>query len=119
LKQQRTPILFVIAVLAAWSAAAVAFCYHHGWILYYGDAESHLNTARRILDSALDLFRQAGFDTRLVHPFTTKQYRQPADPQNKTDDTDLAAIFRAATHGCCPRDVARKKPGRYRSGSRS
>ena len=44
-------------------------------------------------------FRQAGFDTRLVHPFTSKQYRQPADPDNKTDDTDLAAIWRAATHG--------------------
>lgn len=44
-------------------------------------------------------FRQAGFETRLVHPFTTKQYRQPADPGNKTDDTDLAAIVRATTHG--------------------
>jgi transposase len=44
-------------------------------------------------------FRQAGFDTRLVHPLTSKQYRQPADPDNKTDDTDLAAIWRAATHG--------------------
>jgi hypothetical protein len=29
----------------------VAFVYRHGWILYYGDAESHLNTARRIIDS--------------------------------------------------------------------
>jgi transposase len=44
-------------------------------------------------------FRQAGFETRLVHPFTSQQYRQPADPGNKTDDTDLAAIFRATTHG--------------------
>jgi transposase len=44
-------------------------------------------------------FRQAGFETRLVHPFTTKQYRQPANPGDKTDDTDLAAIFRATTHG--------------------
>lgn len=44
-------------------------------------------------------FRAAGFETRLVHPFTSKQYRQPADPDYKTDDTDLAAIFRAATHG--------------------
>ena len=44
-------------------------------------------------------FRQAGFETRLVHPLTSKQYRQPADPGNKTDDTDLAAIFRATTHG--------------------
>src|SRR5439155_2102345 len=32
-------------------------------------------------------FRHAGFDTRLVHPFTSKQYRQPANPGNKTDDT--------------------------------
>jgi transposase len=44
-------------------------------------------------------FREAGFETRLVHPFTSKQYRQPADPGNKTDDTDLAAICRATTHG--------------------
>ena len=43
--------------------------------------------------------RAAGFETRLVHPLTSKQYRQPADPDNKTDDTDLAAIFRAGTHG--------------------
>jgi transposase len=50
-------------------------------------------------------FRQAGYDTRLVHPFTTQQYRQPADPGNKTDDTDRAALFRATTHGfglCAP-----------------
>lgn len=44
-------------------------------------------------------FKEAGFDTRLVHPFTTKQYRQPANPGDKTDDTDLAAIFRAASQG--------------------
>jgi transposase len=44
-------------------------------------------------------FRQADFETRLVHPFTSKQYRQAADPGNKTDDTDLAAIWRATTHG--------------------
>jgi transposase len=44
-------------------------------------------------------FREAGFDTRIVHPYTTKQYRQPADPDDKTDDHDLAAIFRAAAHG--------------------
>ncbi len=41
----------------------------------------------------------AGFDTRIVHPFATKQFRQPADPGNKTDETDLAAIFRAAVAG--------------------
>jgi transposase len=44
-------------------------------------------------------FRQASFDTRIVHPYTSKQYRPPANPDDKTDDHDRAAIFRAATHG--------------------
>lgn len=42
---------------------------------------------------------RAGFDTRLVHPLTAKQFRQPADPGNKTDDADLAANFRAGVNG--------------------
>src|SRR5579863_8719170 len=41
----------VIAALAAISVAAVAWCARHGLTLYYGDAEAHLNIARRILDS--------------------------------------------------------------------
>jgi transposase len=44
-------------------------------------------------------FAAAGFDVRIVHPFATKQFRLPADPGNKTDDTDLAAIHRAAVNG--------------------
>lgn len=44
-------------------------------------------------------FAAAGLDVRTVHPFTTKQFRQPANPGNKTDDTDLAAITRAAING--------------------
>ncbi len=44
-------------------------------------------------------FAAAGFEVRIVHPFATKQFRQPADPGNKTDDTDLAAIHRAASNG--------------------
>jgi transposase len=44
-------------------------------------------------------FSRAGFDTRVVHPLTSKQFRQPADPGNKTDDTDLNAIHRAAVNG--------------------
>jgi transposase len=44
-------------------------------------------------------FGKAGFEVRIVHPFTTKQYRLPADPGNKTDDTDLSAIHRAAVNG--------------------
>lgn len=44
-------------------------------------------------------FAAAGFETRVVHPFATKQFRQPSDPGNKTDDTDLAAIHRATVTG--------------------
>ncbi|HKB41772.1 MAG TPA: transposase [Gemmataceae bacterium] len=45
-------------------------------------------------------FAAAGFETRVVHPFVTKQYRQPVDPGTKTDDTDLAAMHRATITGC-------------------
>jgi transposase len=44
-------------------------------------------------------FAKAGSEVRIVHPFTTKQFRLPADPGNKTDDTDLSAIHRAAVNG--------------------
>jgi transposase len=44
-------------------------------------------------------FHEAGFEVRIVHPYTTEQYRLPADPGNKTDDTDLSAIHRAAVNG--------------------
>ena len=44
-------------------------------------------------------FLQAGFEVRILHPYTTKQFRQPADPGNKTDDTDLLAIHRGAVNG--------------------
>jgi transposase len=42
----------------------------------------------------------AAFETRLIHPFVTKQYRQSVDPANKTDDRDLTAIHRATVTGC-------------------
>jgi len=44
-------------------------------------------------------FAAAGFEARTVHPFTSKQFRLPADPGIKTDDKDLAAIHRAAING--------------------
>lgn len=44
-------------------------------------------------------FRSAGYETRIIHPFATRQFRQPADPGTKTDDTDLAAIHRATVNG--------------------
>lgn len=44
-------------------------------------------------------FAKADFDTRLVHPFATKQFRQPASPDVKTDPADMAAIHCAAVNG--------------------
>jgi transposase len=44
-------------------------------------------------------FRDTKFDTRILHPFATKQHRLPSDAGNKTDDTDLAAMFRATVNG--------------------
>jgi transposase len=44
-------------------------------------------------------FAAAGIEVRIVHPYTTKQFRQPADPGTKTDQTDVAAIHRAAVMG--------------------
>ncbi len=44
-------------------------------------------------------FVAMGLEVRVVHPYATKQFRQPADPGNKTDDTDLSAIHRAAVNG--------------------
>ncbi len=52
-------------------------------------------------------FAAAGFETRIVHPFVTKQYRQPVDPGNKTDDKDLAAIHRATVTGCALLEASR------------
>jgi transposase len=52
-------------------------------------------------------FASAGFETRIIHPFVTKQYRQPVDPNNKTDDTDLAAMHRATLTGCALLEATR------------
>ncbi len=47
----------VLVLLAAVSYAAAAYVNHSGWTLYYGDAEAHLDIARRIVDS-----RNAGYE---------------------------------------------------------
>lgn len=44
-------LLGIIAALAGISIAAARFCLNRGYTLYYGDAEAHLNIARRIVDS--------------------------------------------------------------------
>lgn len=43
--------------------------------------------------------RRCGWEARLVHSFTSKQFRLPANPGDKTDDHDLAGIHRAAVNG--------------------
>ena len=52
-------------------------------------------------------FAAADFETRILHPFVTKQYRQGVDPGNKTDDTDLTALHRAAVTGCALLEATR------------
>jgi hypothetical protein len=47
----------ILPLLSLWSAAWVWFFYRGGYLTYYGDAEAHLNIARRILDS-----RTPGYD---------------------------------------------------------
>jgi len=41
----------VILLLAAIGSAAAWWCFARGYTLYFGDAEAHLNIARRVLDS--------------------------------------------------------------------
>jgi transposase len=44
-------------------------------------------------------FRDAGYETRIVHPFAARQFRQVEHPGDKTDDHDLFGIHRAAVVG--------------------
>src|ERR1700688_4641689 len=44
-------VLGIIALLTVISITAATWCFGRGYVLYYGDAEAHLNIARRILDS--------------------------------------------------------------------
>jgi hypothetical protein len=57
LKQSWLEVALVLVVLAAIGGAATIYVNHSGWTLYYGDAEAHLNIARRIIDS-----RRPGYD---------------------------------------------------------
>jgi hypothetical protein len=55
-----TQFVLVFAGLAAIATSAVLFVNHSGWTLYYGDAEAHLNIARRIVDSRTPGYDQIG-----------------------------------------------------------
>ena len=60
MKYARLQLCVVLVCLAALSAAATLLVSHSGWTLYYGDAEAHLNIARRILDSRTPGYDQIG-----------------------------------------------------------
>jgi len=53
-------LLAVVSALGLLSALAVWFFFSRGWTLWYGDAEAHLNTARRIIDSRTPGYAQLG-----------------------------------------------------------
>ena len=53
-------VLACLAATAAVSAAFVWFCCARGYTLYYGDAASHVNIARRIVDSRTPGYEQFG-----------------------------------------------------------
>jgi hypothetical protein len=57
LKRSWLELALVFISLAAIGGLATAYVNHSGWTLYYGDAEAHLNIARRIVDS-----RRPGYD---------------------------------------------------------
>ena len=50
-------------------------------------------------------FAASDFEARIVHPFATKQFRQPGDPGNKTNDTDLMGGTRPALHRARGRNI--------------
>lgn len=50
----------MLAALGLLSAAAITVFYSNGWLLYYGDAEAHLNIARRMVDSRTPGYDQLG-----------------------------------------------------------
>ncbi len=52
--------IVVAGALCALVACAVAWFFSHGYILYYGDAQSHLNLSRSILDSRTPGYDQLG-----------------------------------------------------------
>ncbi len=59
-RPSRLSPLVAAALLASLSAAAVWFFFTRGEILWYGDAEAHLNIARRVLDSRTPGYDQLG-----------------------------------------------------------
>jgi hypothetical protein len=56
----RAPVAFAIVLLSAIGITAAHWCFERGYTLYYSDAETHLDIARRILDSRTPGTEQLG-----------------------------------------------------------
>lgn len=52
--------LFLILIATLFSIAAIVYFFFHGEILSYGDAESHINIAKRVVDSITPGLAQLG-----------------------------------------------------------
>jgi hypothetical protein len=50
----------VLALLCALVSLSALWCFHRGYILYYGDAQAHLNISRSIIDSRTPGYDQIG-----------------------------------------------------------
>ena len=70
-------------------------CQQHG-LQYHIVAVEMTGTYHRPVQRA---FRQAGSETRLVHPYASRHHRLLGHGDSKTDDHDLEGIFRAAVNG--------------------
>lgn len=55
-----SPERWVVLLAALAAVLATAYSYQHGAIIAYGDAESHLNIAKRVVDSITPGFAQLG-----------------------------------------------------------
>lgn len=51
---------WVLILAAVLGICATAYSFYHGYIIAYGDAESHLNIAKRVVDSLTPGFAQLG-----------------------------------------------------------
>ena len=64
-----------------------------------GDLVAAVERSGRYHHPVARAMKAAGFQVRVVHPYCTKHFRQPADPGTKTDSTDLAGMQRAVVSG--------------------
>ena len=99
-RRSKRPQAAVTISLAVLSAAAALFVHYQGWTLYYGDADAHLMSARRIVDSQNPGLEQLGSVLPLLHLLIA--------PFARVDDwwqSGIAGAISACDLFCCRRIV--------------